>query len=58
MAYFDSFRMGELLAKTKGGGRVKNLKCGDVNFRPDGTALLNIRFPNIINNVQELCGHI
>ncbi len=44
--------MGELLAKTKGGGEVKNLKWGAVNFRPDGTALLNIRFPKIIKNVQ------
>ena len=44
LAYFGSFRMGEILSKTKG-GEPENLKWGDVNFRPDGSALLNIRFP-------------
>jgi hypothetical protein len=51
LAYFGSFRMGELLAKTKG-GESENLKWGDVNFRPDGSALLNIRFPKIVKNIQ------
>jgi len=51
LAYFGSFRMGEILSKTKG-GEPENLKWGDVNFRPDGSALLNIRFPKIIKNVQ------
>ncbi len=51
LAYFGSFRMGEILSKSKG-GEPENLKWGGVNFRPDGSALLNIRFPKIIKNVQ------
>ncbi len=51
MAYFGSFRMGEILSKSKG-GEPENLNWGHVNFRPDGSALLNIRFPKIIKNVQ------
>ena len=51
LAYFGSFRLGEILSNTKG-GEFENLKWGDVNFRPDGSALLNIRFPKVIKNVQ------
>ena len=51
LAYFGSFRLGEIVAKTKG-GEFENLKWGDVQFRKDGSALLNIRFPKIIKNTK------
>ena len=49
LAFFGSFRMGEILAKTKGGA-MEDLKWSDVLFREDGSVQLNIRFPKVIKN--------
>ncbi len=46
LAYFGSFRMGEILASEKEGS-FENLKWSDVKFRDDNSILLNIRFPKI-----------
>jgi hypothetical protein len=51
LAYFGSFRMGELLAKERGGG-WEDLKWSDVTFRKDGSILINIRFPKVVKNTQ------
>jgi len=51
LAYFGSFRMGELLAKERGGG-LEDLKWSDVKFRKDGSILINIRFPKVVKNTQ------
>ncbi len=42
----------EKSCQNRRGGEPENLKWGDVNFRPDESALLNIRFPKIIKNMQ------
>jgi hypothetical protein len=49
LAFFGSFRMGEILGTDKK-GKVEELKWSDVNFRKDGSILINIRFPKVIKN--------
>ncbi len=52
LGIFWKLQNGGNTVKDEGGGELENLKWGDVNFRPDRSALLNIRFPKIIKNVQ------
>jgi len=51
LAYFGSFRMGEILSTDKKGS-FENLKWSDVKFRKDNSVLINIRFPKVIKNAN------
>jgi len=50
IAFFGSFRMGELLPKNYSDNNFEKLTWHDVNFRRDGSVLLNVKFPKHVKN--------
>jgi len=52
LAYFGSFRMGELLPLNNNYNMEETLNWTDINFRNDNSALINIKFPKHIKNAN------
>ena len=52
VAFFGSFRLGEILSTHEEGGKVETLKWNQVQFTTKNSAILNIKFPKIVKNVK------